>query len=299
MDGIEGGRARARTHNLARSGRLYVPAVRFDARHYTVQHGGARRGLGLAAAAGPAVHGLRRLWRSAGSVSSSSRTEQTRGGAGRLRSRAAACVGRCFARSGCTRSLPPTHLARLLPTRRTLPPRVRLSVGPPASLARSLALARQAEEIVQFHVGELVVSLQKERLSASAHEVVLYATNMGAIGALLPVKSRDDIDFLKHLEMHLRQEAPPLCGRDHIFFRSAFFPVKVRAHSRPRARRCVLKVGGGRVADVAFPNMASRPFPRLVRRTRPTATCASSTARCRSRCSRASPRSSTARRARS
>ena len=26
--------------------------------------------------------------------------------------------------------------------------------------------------------------------------------------------------------MHLRQEAPPLCGRDQLFFRSAFFPVK-------------------------------------------------------------------------
>jgi hypothetical protein len=33
--------------------------------------------------------------------------------------------------------------------------------------------------------------------------------------------------------MHLRQEAPPLCGRDHIFFRSAFFPVKVRARAVP------------------------------------------------------------------
>ncbi|KAG8462236.1 hypothetical protein KFE25_012056 [Diacronema lutheri] len=84
----------------------------------------------------------------------------------------------------------------------------------------------KAEEIVQYHVGELVVSLQKQRLSAASHECVLFATNMGGIGALLPVRSRDDIDFLKHLEMHMRQEAPPLCGRDHMFFRSAFFPVK-------------------------------------------------------------------------
>ena len=97
----------------------------------------------------------------------------------------------------------------------------------------------QAEEIVQYHVGELVVSLQKQRLSAASHECVLFATNMGGIGALLPVRSRDDIDFLKHLEMHMRQEAPPLCGRDHMFFRSAFFPVKVRARARASRRAAV------------------------------------------------------------
>lgn len=29
-----------------------------------------------------------------------------------------------------------------------------------------------------------------------------------------------------HLEMHMRQEAPPLAGRDHMAFRSAYFPVR-------------------------------------------------------------------------
>lgn len=90
---------------------------------------------------------------------------------------------------------------------------------------------------MQFHVGEIVISLHKERLSPSAHEVVVYATNMGGVGALLPVRSKDDIEFLKHLEMHLRQEAPPLCGRDHMVFRSSFFPVKVRARRRARSAR--------------------------------------------------------------
>ncbi|THU48341.1 hypothetical protein C4D60_Mb09t25210 [Musa balbisiana] len=27
--------------------------------------------------------------------------------------------------------------------------------------------------------------------------------------------------------MHMRQEDPPLCGRDHMAFRSAYFPVKL------------------------------------------------------------------------
>jgi CPSF A subunit region len=47
-----------------------------------------------------------------------------------------------------------------------------------------------------------------------------------AAGAMLPFMSREDVDFFVHLEMYLRQENPPLCGRDHLAFRSAYFPVK-------------------------------------------------------------------------
>lgn len=36
-----------------------------------------------------------------------------------------------------------------------------------------------------------------------------------------------DHDFFQHVEMHLRSEHPPLCGRDHLSFRSYYFPVKV------------------------------------------------------------------------
>lgn len=43
---------------------------------------------------------------------------------------------------------------------------------------------------------------------------------------MLPFTSREDVDFFVHLEMYLRQEHPPLCGRDHLAFRSAYFPVK-------------------------------------------------------------------------
>ena len=42
----------------------------------------------------------------------------------------------------------------------------------------------------------------------------------------MPFGSREDVDFFGHLEMHLRQEAPPLCGRDHLSYRSSYFPVK-------------------------------------------------------------------------
>jgi len=36
-----------------------------------------------------------------------------------------------------------------------------------------------------------------------------------------------DQDFFQHLEMYMRSEHPPLCGRDHITFRSYYFPIKV------------------------------------------------------------------------
>jgi splicing factor 3B subunit 3 len=35
-----------------------------------------------------------------------------------------------------------------------------------------------------------------------------------------------DKDFFIHLEMHMRQEHPPLAGRDHMAYRSAYFPVR-------------------------------------------------------------------------
>lgn len=57
---------------------------------------------------------------------------------------------------------------------------------------------------------------------------MLYTTLHGAIGVFVPFVSREDVDFFTHLEMHVRQENNPLCGRDHLAYRSFYFPVKVR-----------------------------------------------------------------------
>ncbi|KMZ63735.1 Pre-mRNA-splicing factor RSE1 [Zostera marina] len=82
------------------------------------------------------------------------------------------------------------------------------------------------EEIVQFHVGDNVTCLQKASLIPGGGECIIYGTVMGSIGALLAFSSREEVDFFNHLEMHMRQEHPPLCGRDHMTYRSAYFPVK-------------------------------------------------------------------------
>ncbi|KAI3679677.1 hypothetical protein L2E82_51076 [Cichorium intybus] len=57
-------------------------------------------------------------------------------------------------------------------------------------------------------------------------ECVMYGTVMGSLGALLAFCSLDDADYFSHLEMHVRHEHPPLCGREHMAYTSAYFPVK-------------------------------------------------------------------------
>ncbi len=84
----------------------------------------------------------------------------------------------------------------------------------------------KADEVAHFHVGETITSIQKVMLGAGNNEVLLYTTIMGGVGALLPLTAKEDLELMQALEMHLRQEAPPLAGRDQMFFRSVYFPVK-------------------------------------------------------------------------
>ncbi|CAI5998115.1 unnamed protein product, partial [Closterium sp. NIES-64] len=95
-------------------------------------------------------------------------------------------------------------------------------------------------QVIQFHVGDIVTAMQKTSLIPGGSECVIYSTMLGGVGALLPFVSREDVDFFSHLEMHLRQEHPPLAGREHVAYRSAYFPVKllVSALKERYPRRC-------------------------------------------------------------
>ena len=62
---------------------------------------------------------------------------------------------------------------------------------------------------------------------AGGPQILVYTTLEGSVGAFAPFVSQDDVDFFQAMEMHMRIEAPPLCGRDHSAYRSAFLPVKV------------------------------------------------------------------------
>ena len=78
---------------------------------------------------------------------------------------------------------------------------------------------------VHYHVGEMITSIQKAAL-VPGPEVLIYTTILGAIGIFIPFLSREKLDFFSHLEMHLRGSNAPLAGRDHMAYRSAYWPVK-------------------------------------------------------------------------
>eukprot|EP01117_Protostelium_nocturnum_P009747 TRINITY_DN3484_c0_g1_i1.p1 TRINITY_DN3484_c0_g1~~TRINITY_DN3484_c0_g1_i1.p1 ORF type:complete len:1179 (-),score=412.47 TRINITY_DN3484_c0_g1_i1:140-3676(-) len=86
--------------------------------------------------------------------------------------------------------------------------------------------AHKLEDVAMFHVGETVNSIVRAPLSSGGAEALVYSTLAGSIGVLFPLNSREEIDFFSTLEMSMRQENPPLCGRDHLSYRSYYFPVK-------------------------------------------------------------------------
>ncbi|WAR13629.1 LOW QUALITY PROTEIN: SF3B3-like protein [Mya arenaria] len=86
--------------------------------------------------------------------------------------------------------------------------------------------SQKADVMVNFHIGEVVTSLQKATLIPGGSESLVYTTLSGGVGMLVPFTSHEDQDFFQHLEMYMRQEGPPLCGRDHLSYRSYYFPVK-------------------------------------------------------------------------
>lgn len=86
--------------------------------------------------------------------------------------------------------------------------------------------SQKVEHIAQFYVGEVITSMQKTSLVPGANDCLVYTTICGMIGILVPFMSRDEFDFFQNLEMHMRVEYPPLCGRDHLAYRSFYFPIK-------------------------------------------------------------------------
>ncbi|KAK6185339.1 hypothetical protein SNE40_007593 [Patella caerulea] len=85
---------------------------------------------------------------------------------------------------------------------------------------------QKADIVSSFYVGEVITSLQKATLIPGGSESLVYTTLSGAIGMLVPFTSHEDHDFLQHLEMYMRTEHPPLCGRDHLAYRSYHYPLK-------------------------------------------------------------------------
>lgn len=117
------------------------------------------------------------------------------------------------------------------------------AAGAPPVVGAPHKLATEAS----FYVGDAVTSLSRGTLQAgvggnvgggddpsaaapaSSRETLVYSTLSGSIGALLPLSSRDDVEFFSSLEARLRSDAPgatQLAGRDHASWRSSFYPAR-------------------------------------------------------------------------
>jgi len=86
--------------------------------------------------------------------------------------------------------------------------------------------SQKVDTMACYHLGEMILTLQRTTLIPGLSECLLYTTISGSIGVFVPFSSHEDHDFFQHLEMHLRSENPPLCGRDHLAYRSAYYPLK-------------------------------------------------------------------------
>ncbi len=72
----------------------------------------------------------------------------------------------------------------------------------------------------------MVTSVTKTSMLPGAREILIYTTLHGGVGMFIPFVSKDDKEFFTTLELAMRKERPPLCGRDHLMYRSFYFPVK-------------------------------------------------------------------------
>jgi len=87
--------------------------------------------------------------------------------------------------------------------------------------------AHKVDLVAHYHVGDVLTSLAKASFVAGGREMVLYTSFLGGIGIFIPFQTKEDIDFFQTLEMHMRNEMPPLAGRDHLSYRGYHVPVKV------------------------------------------------------------------------
>ncbi|KAJ1955237.1 pre-mRNA-splicing factor rse1 [Dipsacomyces acuminosporus] len=82
------------------------------------------------------------------------------------------------------------------------------------------------QNIIEFHSGDIITSLTTCSLVTGGRQVILYTTLLGSVQVAIPFVTQDDVDFFRSLELHMRNERPPLSGRDHLSYRSMFVPVK-------------------------------------------------------------------------
>ncbi|GMK57012.1 hypothetical protein CspeluHIS016_0308520 [Cutaneotrichosporon spelunceum] len=89
-----------------------------------------------------------------------------------------------------------------------------------------MGAAHKTDLVAHYNVGSIVTSLTKVSVAPGGRDVVVYTTISGAVGALVPFVSNDDVEFMTTLEMHIRSLNTSLVGRDHLAYRGYYAPVK-------------------------------------------------------------------------
>ena len=84
---------------------------------------------------------------------------------------------------------------------------------------------QKAECIAVTHIGETIVSLTKAALIPGGSDSLVYTTLSGTVGMVVPFTSNEDHDFFQHLEMHMRGENPPMCGRYANYRHPSHYPI--------------------------------------------------------------------------
>ncbi|KAI8990232.1 CPSF A subunit region-domain-containing protein [Pilobolus umbonatus] len=84
----------------------------------------------------------------------------------------------------------------------------------------------KVENLCEYYTGDIITSIHRTTLLSGGREVLLTTSLLGAISIYVPFISKEDVDFFQMLEMHMRSEAPPLAGRDHLLYRSFYIPVR-------------------------------------------------------------------------
>eukprot|EP01083_Nonionella_stella_P209962 760584_1 len=72
---------------------------------------------------------------------------------------------------------------------------------------------KKLSDICHFYIGETITDIKKCKFGDNMEEIIIYSTVMGSIGILLPFKTKTNVDFFSTLEMLLKTQQPPLCGR--------------------------------------------------------------------------------------
>ncbi|KAI3638541.1 hypothetical protein MIR68_003039 [Amoeboaphelidium protococcarum] len=86
--------------------------------------------------------------------------------------------------------------------------------------------AHKLEQVCQYHLGDIITSMQFIPLLAGGRQVIVYVTIQGEIGIFIPFAHGEDVELFQELELILRNEFIPLSGYDHLRYRSTYLPVK-------------------------------------------------------------------------